>query len=303
MNIWFMILNIILAPVTAYLLGMLYYGLYRNINARVHRRWGPTLFQNIIDNVKLFSKREAASHGLMFHMGPLIMTAGSITTILFIPFLRGSEWLQGFSGDGNLILIGYLMVIGPLGNALAVGVSGVPFGVMGVTRGLTRLIALETPYYLSIGMLMAKYHTVSLSTIMGVQTDFMSWNMFTNPLAFIVSLFSFVGMMGASPFNVVGAPVEVYSGPRAEFSGKYLGILMSQRMIFSVAKLILWMNLFLGGAFTIFELIIKTFILFLFQTLIGIVFPRFKTEQAVDFMLRIPIAIGIFGIIINFWLG
>ena len=55
-------------------------------------------------------------------------------------------------------------------------------------------------------------------------------------LGFIAALFSFVGMMGQSPFDVVGAPVEVYSGPAAEFSGKFLALLMSQSAIFTFAK-------------------------------------------------------------------
>jgi len=302
MEIGFLILNIILAIISAYFLGMLYYGLYRVIVARAHGRWGPPLFQNIIDNVKLFAKREAVSHGLMFHLGPIIMAAGSVTTILFIPFFKDSEWLQGFTSQGNLILITYLMVVGPLGNALAVGVSGVPFGVMGVTRGLTRLIGLETPFYISIGILMASYNTISVEEIMHTQDCFANWNMITHPLAFIVSLFSFVGFMGSSPFDVVGAPPEVASGPRAEFSGKYLGILLSQRMIFAVAKLVLWVDLFMGGSSNIIELLWKTFILFVFQITITIVFPRFKTEQTVDFLWRIPIVIGVISIIYNFWI-
>ena len=302
MNIVLMIINIILSPLVAYLMGMIYYGLYRNISARAHRRWGPPVIQNIIDNIKLFSKREAAGHGVMFHLGPLIMTAGSITTILFIPFFNNTVWLSGFAEYGNLILIAYLLVIGPLGNALAVGVSGVPFGVMGVTRGLTRLIGIETLFFLSMGMLMARYNTISIFEIMEIQAT-QGWNMITNPVAFIVGLFAFVATMGSSPFNVVGPPVEVYSGPRAEFSGKYLGILMSQRMIFSVAKLVLWMDLFMGGASNVLDLIWKTFALFLFQAVFSIVFPRFKLEQAIDFLWKIPLAIGIIGIIIRFWFG
>ncbi len=302
MDTLFLILNIILAPITAYLLGMFYYGLYRRLTARVQRRWGPTVLQTFYDNIKLFSKREAASHGLMFHLGPIIMATGSVTTILFIPFFRDSAWLQGFSKYGNFILITYLMTIGPLGNALAVGVGGVPFGAMGVTRGLTRMIGIETPFFLAAGILMAKYHTVSVNSIALAQdTGFFSWNIFRFPLIFIIALFTFVAG-NSSPFDVVAAPTEVYSGPRSEFSGKYLGILMAQRMIFSVAKLILFVNLFMGGAANLFELIWKTFAFFMFQAIFGMVFPRFKTEQAVDFLWKIPTAIGLIAIIIEFYL-
>ena len=294
------IINVIAAPIVAYVIAAIYYGLYRKINARIHRRWGPPLIQNLIDNVKLFSKEEAASHGLMFHLGPIIMSTGSVMSLLFIPFFNHGPWFQGFAAQGNLILLTYIMVIGPLGNALAVGVSGNPFGVMGVTRGLTRLMGLEVAFYISLVVLMVVTNSTSLIDIMKMQAS-TGWNMFNYPIAFIISLFAFVGFMGSSPFDVVGAPTEVYSGPRAEFGSKYLGILMSQNLIFSFAKLVLWVNLFMGGASNFIELIIKTFALFMVQLLVGAVYPRLKVEQAVDLLWKIPVVLGIISIVINFY--
>ena len=288
-----MILNIILAPIVAYIVAGFYYGFYRRFTARIHRRWGPPFTQNFVDNVKLFAKKEAASHGNMFHLGPVIMAAGSVTSLLFIPFFNNGEWFKGLSDYGNLILITYLMVIGPLGNALSVGVSGNPFGVMGVVRGLTRLIGLEIGMYISIALLIWVTGTTSLTEIIKMQVESGTWNMVQYPLIFIISLFSFVGFMGASPFDVVGAPTEVYSGPRAEFGSKYLGLLMAQNIMFSFAKLVLWVNLFMGGAANFVELITKTFLLFLFEIIVGSIFPRFKVEQAVDFLWKVPAVLGI----------
>ena len=292
------IFNILLAPVAAYFIAAVYYGFYRQINARIHRRWGPPLIQNFVDNVKLFVKKDAASHGMMFHLGPIIMAAGSVMSLLFIPFFNHGTLFAGFSASGNLLLITYLMVIGPLGNALAVGVSGNPFGVMGVVRGLTRMIGLEIAFFISIGLLMVTYETTSLTEIMRIQTESGVWNMVAHPLLFIISLFAFLGFMGTAPFDMVGAPTEVYSGPRAEFGSKYLGILMAQNLIFTFAKLILWVNLFMGGASNWIELIAKTFALFLFQTLWGAVFPRLKVEQAVDVLWKVPAVLGVIAAII-----
>ena len=240
----------------------------------------------------------------MFHLGPVIMAAGSVTSLLFIPFFNHGVWFSGVAEYGNLILITYLMVVGPLGNALAVGVSGNPFGVMGVVRGLTRLIGLEIGMYISIALLMVVNGTTSLTEIIGNQVASGHWNMISHPLIFVISLFSFVGFMGASPFDVVGAPTEVYSGPRAEFGSKYLGILMGQNMMFSFAKLVLWVNLFMGGASNFIELIAKTFSLFLFEVIIGSVYPRLKVEQAVDFLWKIPALLGLVaGILMLFDIG
>lgn len=286
-------LNVILAPIVAFIIAGFYYGFYRRFTARIHRRWGPPIYQNFVDNIKLYSKEEAVSHGLMFHLGPVIMAAGSVTSLLFIPFFNNSVWFSGLSSYGNLILITYLMVVGPLGNALAIGVSGNPFGLMGVVRGLTRLIGLEIGMYISIALLMIVSGTTSLTELISIQVNSGTWNMVSHPLIFIISLFSFVGFMGASPFDVVGAPTEVYSGPVAEYGSKYLGILMSQRLMFSFAKLLLWVNLFMGGAANIVELLLKTFSLFLFEIVIGSVYPRFKVEQAVDFLWKIPAILGL----------
>ena len=286
----------------AYVLGFLFYGFYRQLSARVHRRWGPPIIQNFIDNVKLLAKKEAVSHGAMFYFGPLIMAAGSVTTLLFVPFLYGSDWLQGFSADGNLILVMYLMLMGPLGNALAVGAGGNPFGVMGVTRGLTRLIGIETPFFLGLALVMLQYGTTSIHGIMEAQAQSGTWTLLSNPLAFAILFLPLVGSMGSSPFDVVAAPVEVYSGPRAEFGGKFLGLLLTQNMIFSIAKLVLMVDLFLGGAGSIPELIAKGFGLFVAIIIVGMVFGRFKTEQAVDFYFKFPLALGAVAVAVTLWI-
>lgn len=286
----------------SYVMGFLFYGFYRQFNARVQRRWGPSIWQNFFDNMKLLSKDETLNHGPMFFFGPMIMAAGAVTTVLFIPFLKDSDWLQGFSHFGNLILVVYLMVVGPLGNALAVGVSGNPFGVMGVTRGLTRLMGLEVPFFLALSMIMLQHGTTSIHEIMAAQHSITEWNLFSNPIAFIVALLPIVAAMGGSPFDVVGAPVEVYSGPRAEYGGRFLGLLFTQNMMFSVAKLVLITDLFLGGANTVFELILKAFALFLIIAIIGMAYPRLKTEQTVDFFWKVPLGLGIIGVIATVWM-
>lgn len=286
----------------SYVMGFLFYGFYRQLNARVQRRWGPSIWQNFFDNMKFFLKSETISHGPMFFFGPMIIMAGALTTVLFVPFLKDSHWLQGFSQSGNLILIVYLLVVGPLGNALAVGSSGNPFGVMGVTRGLTRLMGLEVPFFLGLALVMVQYETTSVHAIMAAQDGIAQWTLFTNPIAFIVILLPFIASQNASPFDVVGAPVEVYAGPRVEFGGRLLGVLMTQNMMMSIAKLVLVTDLFLGGASNVFVLIAKAFALFVLTASISMVFPRLKTEQAVDFFWKVPLGLGVLGVIATVWL-
>jgi len=288
------IFDLLMMFITAYIVGFLYYGLYRNITARFQRRFGPPIWQSFYDSIKFFSKKDATSHGWMFYLGPVIMMTGSVITLFFIPFFYDNQNFSGLSSYGNLFVVLYLMVLGALGNALAVGVSGNPFGVMGVTRGLSRLFAMELPFYIAVIGLMSINQSADIATIASNQTTI---NAFVYPLLFIGALFSFIGMMGQSPFDVVGAPVEVYSGPAVEFSGKFLAILMTQSAIFSFAKLALMVNLFLGGASGFIELLAKTFILFLFVIAFGSIYGRFKTPQSIDFLLKVPTVIALIGLI------
>jgi len=288
--------ELLLILLTAYSVGFIYYGLYRNITARFQRRFGPPITQSFYDSIKFFSKEESTSHGWMFYLGPIIAMSGAIMTLFFIPIFSNTTAFQGLSEYGNLFVVLYLMVLGPLGNALGVGVSGNPFGVMGVTRGLSRLFALELPFYIALIALMSINQTADIATIASNQQE--TINAIAYPLLFIPALFAFIGMMGQSPFDVVGAPVEVYSGPASEFSGKFLALLMSQSAIFSFAKLVLMVHLFLGGASGFIELLLKTFILFLFVIAFGSLYGRFKTPQSIDFLLKVPTAIAIVGLIL-----
>ncbi|MEA2099664.1 MAG: NADH-quinone oxidoreductase subunit H [Campylobacterota bacterium] len=292
------LLELFLIFIIAYTIGFLYYGLYRNITARFQRRFGPPVYQSFVDSIKFFLKRDSTSHGWMFYLGPIIMMSGALMTLFFIPIFNTGESFKGLSEYGNLFLVLYLLVLGPLGNALAVGVGGNPFGVMGVTRGLTRLFAMEMPFYIAVIAIMSLSGSADIATIASEQT---TMNAFAYPLLFIGALFSFIGMMGQSPFDVVGAPVEVYSGPASEFSGKFLALLMSQSAIFTFAKLVLMVHLFLGGASGFLELTVKTFILFLFVIAFGSIYGRFKTPQSVDFLLKIPTAIAVAGLLLSNW--
>lgn len=290
-----MVLDALLMLLLAYAFGFVYYGLYRNISARIHGRFGPSVAQSFFDSIKLFSKQNSTSFGWMFYAGPVIMAAGAMMTLLFIPFLAFSDHLQGFSAYGNLLVVLYLMVLGPLGNALGVGSNGNPFGVMGVTRGLTRLIGLELPFYLAAIGVMLSSHSADIGVIMAEQAE--TWNAVSHPLLFLAAFISFLGFMGQSPFDVVGAPQEVYSGPASEFSGKFFALALSQSAIFSFAKLLLMVDLFLGGAETLAVLVLKTFVLFLAAVFTGSVYARFSTIQSVEFLLRVPTLIGIAGLL------
>jgi len=297
-----MFFQIILLIMLAYVVGFIYFGLYRNITARIQGRYGPTIYQSFYDSIKLFSKKNSVSYGWMFYLGPIIMATGAVLTLLFVPVFTDSGFLRAVNSQGNLFVLLYLMVLGPLGNALAVGAGGNPFGVMGVVRGLTRLIGLELPFYIAVVGLIIAANSSDIVHIIDMQKAG-GLNIVNHPLLFIAAMISMVGFFGESPFDIPGAPQEVYSGPRTEFSGKFLALLMSQGSIFAFAKLVLIVDLFLGGADSLGMLVLKTLAIFVSIIFIGIVYGRYKVEQAVDFLMKLPTLIALIGLVRIVWFG
>jgi NADH-quinone oxidoreductase subunit H len=75
-------------------------------------------------------------------------------------------------------------------------------------------------------------------------------------------------------------------------------MLQTNRAIFNAAKLVLFMNLYFGGATNIISMIAKTFAIYMFTVLIGVSFPRFRVDQSIKFFLKIPTVIGIIAVLV-----
>ena len=118
-----------------------------------------------------------------------------------------------------------------------------------------------------------------------------------NWVATLAAMLAFLGMTGYSPFDVFLAPQEIPIGPPTEFHSAYLSLLQTNRALFGATKLVLFMNLFFGGATGWGELMIKTFLIYMVAIVIGVAFPRFRVDQAIRFFFKIPTLIGIMSIV------
>ena len=294
------LINILGAVVTflvAFVVGMTYGGLSRKITARVQNRKGPPWYQNFIDAFKLGSKKSAIHHGVMHYMGPAFLMVSSVMTLMIVPVLTHNNWYANLNFQGDLIFLLYIMTFGPLGMALGAGQTGNPNSAIGVTRGLSQMVGFEIPWVLALVSLMVQYHTTSITGLMDVQEKSGVWLMFSSPFAFTAAVMAMLGMFRYSPFDIVGAPQELASGPIAESGGKYLFVMMSSGSVFTFAKLTLYVDLFMGGADNLFLLLIKTFTLYLIPMLYGMVSPRYRTEQSVRWFWGWPSFFGLLAIL------
>lgn len=279
--------------------GMLMSATMRKIGARVAGRYGIPFYQPWINLIKLYSLRDSITHGVMFYLGPVFRISGGVGIFLFMPLIFASQHFSNFSFAGDLVLIMYFQFFGMLGMALGAGEGGHPHSAIGISRGLSQFTTIEVPMTLAIISLAIQYNTLSISEIVAAQQGgILHWTLFTNPFATVAAMLSLLGAFGHAPFNLVKAPNEIPIGPPTEYHSSFLGVLRTNAAILHVIEAVLFMNLFFGGAGNWLELIIKTFFIYFWSVFVGMVFPRFRIEQSVQWFLKIPLLLGVIAIII-----
>lgn len=279
--------------------GLILQGVVAKITARTGKRYGMRVYQPYIDLVKNYALRSSVSHGVMFYLGPVFRLTGGIGIYVFTPIIFGSPYFLNFSFVGDITLVLYLMFFGTLGMALGAGEGGHPYSAIGIARGLAQVTTAEIPLILAIMAVCIQYDTLSIYKIVEAQQGgFLSWTMITNPLATITGMIAILGSMMRAPFDVVLAPQEIPIGPPTEYHSSYMAVLQTNRSIFPMAKTILFMNLFFGGATSWPELIIKCFIIYMWSVFVGVVYPRFRVDQSIRWFMKVPLALGIISIVL-----
>jgi NADH-quinone oxidoreductase subunit H len=278
--------------------GMLLGALIQKIGARAGRRHGIPIWQNYVDLIKNYGQRTSITHGVMFYLGPVFRLTGGIGLLLFVPTIYGSYMFSNLSFAGDLILALYFVFFGTLGMALGAGESGHPHAAIGITRGLSQVSVAELPFALAVFAVALQYQTLSVTDIVAAQQGgVMNWTLFTNPLAVAAAMLAFLGSMMRPPFDVVIAPQEIPIGPPTEYHSAYLALMQTNRAIFPVAKMVIYMNLFFGGATSWPEFAVKVFLLYLFSAFVGVCFPRFRVEQSIRWFLIWAVPIGVLAIL------
>lgn len=279
--------------------GMLLGALMQKIGARVGRRHGIPIYQNYVDLIKNYGLRSSITHGTMFYLGPVFRLSGGVGLLLFVPTIHGSAMFSNLSFAGDLILALYFVFFGTLGMALGAAESGHPYSAIGITRGLSQMTAAELPFALAVFSVALQYQTLSVTDIVAAQQGgVLSWTLFTNPLAVTAAMLSFLGSMMRPPFDVVLAPQEIPIGPPTEYHSSYLALMQTNRAIFPIAKIVIYMNLFFGGAASWPVFFLKVFLIYMISVFVGVVFPRFRVEQSIRWFLVWAVPLGVLSVMV-----
>ena len=279
--------------------GLLYMGIGRKIAARLHRRYGPPVWQCYIDVVKCFSRR-SISHNFIMDLGSMMGLSGLLAAAMFIPM---ASFLP-FPSQGPIIVILYLMPIGYLGMAMGVSASGNPLAAIGIGRALTLMMGYEVPFAMIVLTFVASFSSTSLVKLQELQAGgIMNWHMVTMPIGFAAALIALMGMLGKKPFDTMIAPSEIASGPMVELSGKFLGLAFLQHATAIFVETGLIVLLFLGGGSNFLEFIAKQAAVYIVMSSLSELWARYRVEQATKFLWISAGSLALVQLVINMIIG
>ena len=288
------ILWFILSPLMALVVGLFFLGLSRRIMARIQWRYGPPLYQPLIDIARLFTQT-SVSHGRLFDLGIVLSLAGSVALILFLPF----GGICPMSNSGGMLVVLYMMLLMPLGVALSGGEAANPNTSIGISRKLILAMGYELPLLLILLALMTRYETISIVEIVSVQRQmgsaFVSFPLVLSGIAYLLIL---PAILGVRPFEVAQAAQEISSGPMVEYGGPYLALATLQHALSLFIGISLFINLLWGGAGNPVVFFLKMLVVFVLVLFVNASFPRLRVDQAVRYLWRWPSLIAFVGLVL-----
>ena len=298
----------------------------RKIAGFMQDRYGPDraglfgILQPLCDGGKFFFKEEiipAGAHKTLFILGPTIAIITACISSAVIP------WGQNLTfGDTVVTLqvadvnIGVLYIFG----VIALGVYGImlggwasnnKFSLMGAIRAASQCISYEIPMGLSLIALLMVTQTLSIGEIVAQQSGFVNWNIWAQPLGFLIFMVCAFAECNRVPFDLPECETELVGGYHTEYSSMKLGLYMFSEYINMFVSSALMSALYFGGYNFPFMYdlglsenwitIIGTLVFFL--KIFGFIFffmwvrwtlPRFRYDQLMNlgWKMLIPLAIA-----------
>jgi len=217
----------------------------RKIAAFFQDRLGPNrvgpfgLFQPFADGGKLLFKEEIIPKNAekwLFILGPGVAMIVATITSAVIPW--GTS-IRIFDRDVALqvadINIGILYIVG----IVSVGVYGIMIGgwasnnkysLYGAIRASAQMISYELSMGLSLIAVVMMSGTLSLNEIVSQQSG-MNWNVFYQPLGFLLFFVSALAECNRAPFDMAECETELIGGYHTEYSSMKLGFYLFSEYI------------------------------------------------------------------------
>jgi NADH-quinone oxidoreductase subunit H len=225
--------------------------LERKLAGWFQRRPGPMevgphgILQMIADGVKLVAKQfiiPKEANPPLFRLTPLLAFIPVAISFIVVPFSRK---LEVRDLDVGLIFIIAIMSFNEIAILLAGWASNNKYSMFGAIRAVAQTVAYEIPLLLSLLSVVLMTNTFSMHEIVLAQHKV--WNVFLQPVAFIIYFIAGMAETRRAPFDIPEAESELTAGFHTEFSGicfSFFFIAEYTNMFFVCAIAVI---LFLGG--------------------------------------------------------
>lgn len=209
----------------------------RKVAAWLQDRIGPNragkggLLQPLADGLKLFSKEEFlpdTPNKFLFVVGPAVSMSVALMTSAVIPWgdklhLFGRDViLQATDIDVALLYVFGVLSVGVYGIMIGGWASNNKFSLMSAMRAASQMISYEVAMGLSIIALIMMTGTLSLREIAEQQAG-MNWNIFYQPVGFIIFLICSFAETNRTPFDLAECEAELIGGYHTEYSSMRMG--------------------------------------------------------------------------------
>nr|YP_010313111.1 NADH dehydrogenase subunit A [Bellevalia paradoxa]ULM63413.1 NADH dehydrogenase subunit A [Bellevalia paradoxa] len=229
--------------------------LEREISAAIQQRIGPEyagpfgILQALADGTKLLFKEDLLpSRGdiRLFSVGPSIAVISVLLSYLVIPF--GSRLVLADLSIGVFLWIS-ISSIAPIGLLMSGYGSNNKYSFSGGLRAAAQSISYEIPLTLCVLSISLLSNSLSTVDIVEAQSKygFCGWNLWRQPIGFVVFLISSLAECERLPFDLPEAEEELVAGYQTEYSGiKYALFYLASYLNLLVSSLFITI-LYLGG--------------------------------------------------------
>ena len=303
----------------------------RRVSAFMQDRVGPNrvgpkgVLQPIADGIKFLMKEDLVPERVdkpIFILAPAILLIPALMTFAVIPFgspinLFGREIaLQVADVNVGILYVLALTSISVYGIVLAGWSSNNKYSLLGGLRSSAQLISYELAMGLAVVSIILLAGSLRLNDIItDQQGSFLSWNIFRQPLAFLIFLIAVYAETNRLPFDLSEAEQELVGGYHTEYSSMKFAMFFMAEYANMITAAALTVTLFFGGwdvplldegslglfgaLLSVLSFILKmAFFLFLFIW-VRWTFPRFRYDQLMRLGWKVMLPLALFNIFLT----